>query len=48
MVWPKENKIKQLQKEALEHNESVYKAMQEDPKYKKRIEDGIPGLPTVF
>lgn len=48
MVWPQDAKLKKLQKEAHEHNESVIKEMQENPKYKRRIEDGIPGLPTVF
>ena len=48
MVWPQDTKLKKLQNEAYLHNAAAIKEMQQNPNYKRRIEDGIPGLPELF
>jgi len=47
-MWPKSNKLKQLQKEAFEHNTETIKEIHDDPKYKKKTEKGLRGFPRLF
>jgi len=48
MVWPTSNKIKKLQKEAVEHNTQMMKEVYDDDKYKGKVKKGLRGLPRLF